>query len=125
LGQPELTRERFIPEGSLGWPHPRLYRTGDLARGRPDGALIFLGRIDDQIKLRGVRIEPGEVEAVLVTHPAVAQAVVLARDYGPGDRRLLAFVVPASAANGINATALRRFLSERLPSQYVPSALTA
>lgn len=124
LGQPELTRERFIPEGSFGWPHPRLYRTGDLARARPDGALIFLGRLDDQIKLRGIRIEPAEVEAVLASHPAVAQAVVLRRDYGRGDQRLVAFVVPASAADGVNATALRRFLSSRLPSQYVPSSFT-
>ncbi len=125
LGQPELTRERFLAQGSLGWPHPRLYRTGDLARRRPDGALMFLGRIDDQINLRGIRIEPAEVEAVLVSHPTVAQAIVLVRGYGRGDQRLLAFIVPASAAEGINAGALRRFLSGRLPSQYVPSSFTA
>lgn len=125
LGQPDLTRERFIPEGTLGWPHPRLYRTGDLARRRADSALIFLGRLDDQIKLRGIRIEPGEIEAVLATHPTVARAVVLFRDYGPGDQRLLAFVVPASAADGVDAGVLRRFLSGRMPSAHVPSSFTA
>jgi amino acid adenylation domain-containing protein len=125
LGRPELTRERFLADGSLGWPHPRLYRTGDLARRRADGALMFLGRIDEQINLRGIRIEPAEVEAVLVAHPTVAQAVVLVRDYGRGDQRLLAFVVPASAADGINAGALRGFLSGRLPRAYIPSSFTA
>ena len=79
--------------------------------------MIFLGRIDDQLQLRGVRIEPGEVETVRVTHPAIAQAVVLVRESGRGDVRLLAFVVPANAAGSVNAGALRRFLSDRLPSQ--------
>ncbi|HSG41114.1 MAG TPA: amino acid adenylation domain-containing protein, partial [Thermoanaerobaculia bacterium] len=125
LGRPELTAERFIPHPWSGrWgiePGARLYRTGDLGRF-DSGRLEFLGRLDSQVKIRGVRIEPGEIEAALATHPAVRQAVVLARrERGSSLLGLVAWVVPAPGA-ALDAGDLRRFLRERLPETLVPAA---
>ncbi len=86
FGRPALTAERFVPDPESATPGARIYRTGDLARLRPDGELEFLGRLDFQVKVRGFRIELGEIEAALLAHPAVAQAVVAARQDGPGER---------------------------------------
>ncbi|HEV2736541.1 MAG TPA: phosphopantetheine-binding protein, partial [Longimicrobiaceae bacterium] len=101
-----------------GEPGARLYRTGDLARWRPDGRLEFVGRGDFQVKVRGFRIEPGEIEARLAEHAAVREAVVVARDDGPGGRRLAAYYV----GEEVEVEALRSHLGERLPEYMVPAA---
>ncbi len=119
LGKPELTRERFVPLFGT----ERAYRTGDLARLRDDGFLEFLGRSDEQIKIRGHRIEPGEIEAVLEQHPLVDRAVVLgrARPGEGGEKILCAYVVPRA---GLDDDELRAFLDARLPSPLVPASIT-
>ncbi len=124
LGRPDLTAERFVPDPFAplggGAPGGRLYRTGDLARLLPAGELEYLGRIDTQIKVRGFRIEPGEIEAALDAHPAVAGSVVVARD-GEAGRRLVAYVVPRAGEPPPTAADLRLFLSHRLPEHMVPA----
>jgi amino acid adenylation domain-containing protein len=121
LHRPELTAEQFMPHPFSDEPGARLYKTGDLARYLPDGNLQFLGRVDHQVKLRGFRIEPGEIEAVLGQHPAVRQAVVLTREDTPGDTRLVAYVVPQQEPPP-TSSALRSFLQQKLPGYMVPSA---
>jgi amino acid adenylation domain-containing protein len=120
LGRADLTAERFVPDPGSAGLGERLYRTGDLARWRPDGALDYLGRIDHQVKIRGVRIEPGEIEAALAAFPAVRDGVVLAREDRPGDRRLVAYVVPRGGE--LRVEELRDFLRQRLPEALVPAA---
>ena len=140
-GRPELTAERFVPDPWSGSHEGgRLYRTGDLVRRRCDGELEFLGRLDHQVKVRGVRIEPGEVEAALARHPGVSRAVVVAAGEGAG-RRLVAYLVartegtaqpaaprppasrpPAGDGTGTSPAALREFLRRLLPEAMVPSA---
>jgi amino acid adenylation domain-containing protein len=129
LGRPDLTAERFVPDpwsrlaavGAVGGA--RLYRSGDLARWMPDGNLEFLGRIDHQVKVRGFRIEPGEIEASLARHPEVERSVVEVREAAPGDRRLVAYVVPAAGAAAAELTdTLRAALARELPAYMVPAA---
>jgi amino acid adenylation domain-containing protein len=121
LNRPELTEEKFIANPFSDQPGDRLYKTGDLARYLPDGNIEFLGRIDNQVKIRGYRIELGEIEAILAQHPAIQQAVVLAREDTPGDKRLAAYVV---TGNGTDPSAqdLRSYLQHKLPEYMVPSA---
>ncbi len=122
LGRPYLTAERFVPDPWASAPGARLYRTGDLARRLAGGSLEFLGRIDHQIKVRGFRVEPGEIEAALARHPAVAAAVVTAREPRPGDARLAAYVVPRAGADpaALAAGELRGHLRATLPEHMIP-----
>ncbi|HEX2189759.1 MAG TPA: amino acid adenylation domain-containing protein, partial [Longimicrobiaceae bacterium] len=122
LGRPELTAERFVPDPFAGVPGARAYRTGDRVRRRGDGALEFLGRTDAQVKVRGFRVEPGEVEAALAAVPGVREACVVAREDVPGDRRLVGYVV-AEAGAAIAPAGVREALRERLPGHLVPSAV--
>ncbi|MFY0570585.1 non-ribosomal peptide synthetase [Archangium lansingense] len=122
LHRPELTAERFLPNPFGHEPGERMYRTGDIARYLPDGRIEFLGRADHQVKIRGFRIETGEIESRLLEHPSVKEAVVVAREDVPGDRRLVAYVVPG-AGHSPEAETLRAFLSEQLPAHMVPSAV--
>ena len=98
--RPELTAERFLPDPFATTAGARLYRTGDLARYQANGELEFLGRLDQQVKVRGHRLELGEIEAALGQHPAVAEAVVIAREQAPGENQLIAYVVTATEVTG-------------------------
>ncbi|WP_143825693.1 non-ribosomal peptide synthase/polyketide synthase [Nannocystis exedens] len=118
LRRPALTAERFVPDPFAPEAGARMYRTGDLARFRDDGAIEFLGRIDHQVKIRGVRIELGEIEAALAANPSVRDCVVVAREDASGDKRLVAYVVGDDAT----ASELRAWLGARVPESMVPSA---
>ncbi|RVX39045.1 amino acid adenylation domain-containing protein [Nonomuraea polychroma] len=118
-GRAALTAERFIPD-PFGPPGGRLYRTGDLARWRPDGTLEYLGRLDDQVKVRGVRIELDEVATVLSEHPTVQRAVVTVRDDAPGGRGLVAYVIGTA-----QEAELRAHLRTRLPEAMIPAAFVS
>jgi amino acid adenylation domain-containing protein len=133
----ELTAERFVPNPFTSKPGERLYRTGDLARYLPDGNIECMGRVDYQVKIRGFRVELGEIESILVQHPGVRAAAVLAREDTPGDKRLVAYVVPeartldtmvpASAwqseqvASAQSIPEIRAFLQQKLPDYMVPA----
>lgn len=122
LGRPELTAERFLPDPFTG--EGRMYRTGDLVRYLPDGRLVFLGRIDQQVKIRGYRIELGEIEVLLSAHPALSQAVVIAREDVPGEKRLVAYVIPQPGQT-IEAQMLREHLQTQLPDFMLPSQIVS
>ncbi|HEV2736834.1 MAG TPA: amino acid adenylation domain-containing protein, partial [Longimicrobiaceae bacterium] len=120
LDRPGLTAGRFVPDPFAREPGARLYRTGDVGRWLPEGSIEFLGRTDFQVKIRGFRIELGEIEARLAEHAAVRDAVVLAREDAPGDRRLVAYCL---ADEGLDVESLRAHLAGRLPSYMVPAAI--
>ncbi|HEV2733862.1 MAG TPA: condensation domain-containing protein, partial [Longimicrobiaceae bacterium] len=122
LDRPGLTAERFVPDPFAARPGMRLYRPGDRARWLSGGELEFLGRVDQQVKVRGFRIEPGEVEAALEIHPAVRRALVHAREDEPGERRLVGYVVPEEGVEAPGAAELRSHLAARLPEYMLPSA---
>jgi len=123
LNRPELTAEKFVDDPFQPGSGSKLYRTGDLARWREDGRLECLGRIDHQVKIRGFRIELGEIESVLLAQPGVRQAVVIAREDTPGDKRLAAYLVPEDGVE-LAAEGLRTALAAQLPDYMVPSSFT-
>ncbi|MFF2900130.1 amino acid adenylation domain-containing protein [Streptomyces sp. NPDC057966] len=123
LGRPDLTARRFVPHPFSADPGARVYRTGDLVKWLPDGRLVYLGRMDDQVKLRGHRVELGEIENALLSRPAVAAATVVVREDIPGDKRLVAYLVPAGgtavAVAGLRAALARELPEHMLPARYV------
>ncbi|MGD2114937.1 MAG: amino acid adenylation domain-containing protein, partial [Acidobacteriota bacterium] len=120
LSRPRLTAERFVPHPWATRPGARLYRTGDLVRYRPDREMEFLGRMDHQVKVRGFRIEMGEVEATLERHPAVERALLVAQGEGE-DRRLIAYVVPEPGAEAPGSGELRELVGGALPTYMIPA----
>jgi len=125
LGRPGLTAERFLPDPFATEPGARMYRVGDLVRFREEGEIDYLGRLDHQIKIRGHRVEMGEIETALMEHPGVREAVVAAREDVPGDVRLAAYVVGVEGRATPDAAELRAYLREHLPDFMIPSAFVA
>jgi amino acid adenylation domain-containing protein len=125
LNRPGLTADKFIPDPFGAVPGGRMYKTGDLARYLPDGNIEYLGRIDRQIKLRGFRIEPGEIEAALARLAGVREAVVLLREDTPGERRLVAYLTPQPDQSVPEPPQLRGALAEHLPDYMVPAHFVA
>lgn len=123
-GRPELTSQYFVPDRFSEQPKARLYRTGDLGCWGADGKLYHLGRLDHQLKIRGVRIEPGEIESVLRGHEAVRQAVVVAGEARPGDQRLVAYVVYRHGED-LTVSDMRRYLRKQFPDFMIPSMIVA
>ena len=124
LNLPELTAERFVTNPFS--PDSRLYRTGDLARTREDGIIEFLGRLDEQVKIRGCRIEPREIEAVLSRYPGLRDAAIVVGIDTSGDKAIWAYVVPSgTAANAFDVDELRAWLKDRLPAFMLPSSIVA
>jgi amino acid adenylation domain-containing protein len=122
LNRPELSAEKFVPNPLSQQPGARLYKTGDLVRNRPDGNLEFLGRLDQQVKVRGFRIELSEIESLLAQHPVVREAVATVREYTPEDRRIVAYVVlQPEAASAVSE--LQGVLKEHLPEYMMPTAI--
>ncbi|MFF9900499.1 amino acid adenylation domain-containing protein [Streptomyces longispororuber] len=121
LNRPALTAERFVPDPFSDIPGARMYRSGDVARRLPDGSLEVVGRIDDQVKIRGFRIELGEITAALSAHSSVREAVTVVREDTPGDKRLVAYVIPAEG-HTLDPRALREELGATLPEYMVPAA---
>jgi amino acid adenylation domain-containing protein len=128
LGRPDLTQERFIPD-PFGGPGERLYRTGDLGRYMLDGNIEFLGRIDSQVKIRGYRVELGEIEVCLARHPAVAEAVVLAKELHRGTKDLVAYILPhpvsSQHSSELPIAEINAYLSQLLPDYMLPCAYVA
>jgi amino acid adenylation domain-containing protein len=122
--RPELTARKFIPNPFGVGPDERLFKTGDLARFLPDGQIAFVGRSDEQVKIRGLRIEPNEVTATLDAHPGIQQSVVVAREVALGDTRLIGYVVPVPEFH-LTLSALRAFLRARLPDYMVPATFVS
>jgi amino acid adenylation domain-containing protein len=122
LRRPELTAERFLPNPFDATAQARMYRTGDLGRWRTDGAIEFLGRNDHQVKIRGFRVELGEIEAQLARHEQIKEAVVIAREDVPGEKRLVAYVVPRDPSSAASVEELRAHLKAILPQYMAPSA---
>jgi acyl carrier protein len=125
LNRPELTAERFLPDVSDDGSHARMYKTGDLGCWRADGAIEYLGRNDEQVKIRGFRIELGEVQAQLSSHAQVRDAIVIAREDIPGEKRLVAYFVPQHADQCPSLESLRAHLLAMLPDYMVPSAFVS
>ena len=121
LNRPELTAEKFIPHPFSDEPGARLYKTGDLARYLPDGQIAFMGRTDHQIKIRGYRIEPDEIVSLLNEHPAIQMSLVMAREDSPGDKRLVAYIVPIPGSH-VTISSLRDTLVPHLPDYMIPAA---
>ena len=135
LGRPDLTAELFLPNPHGAAPGSRMYRTGDLGRWRADHHLEVIGRVDHQVKIRGFRVEPAEIEGALTSHPGIAEAVVIAHEFGPGNRQLAAYYRPRRAgrpgrtarpsADLPSDASLRSFLAARVPSFMIPAAFIA